>query len=194
VNKTIPYLQFVLTVALGACGSTPPSTSPNPAPTSSSVSPNVNPGAGTLYARDGSVVNAGTQPVRPDQEPRRELGSQEGSRVYLLELYQKAMDEKNALALEVESLRATLDDERNAATTSTSEVDKLKAELADVTKERDALRAQALDLAARVTSAQIARLEAEKSLLQIQIDAAQQADASSRRGSSRDSRSSGGKH
>jgi len=192
VNKTIPFLLF----ALGACGSTPPSTSPSPAPTSSSASPNVNPGAGTLYARDGSVVNAGTQPVRPDQEPRRELGAQEGSRVYLLELYQKAMDEKNALALEVESLHATLDDERNAATTSTSEVDKLKADLADVTKERDALRAQALDLAARVTSAQIARLEAEKSLLQLQIDAAQQADAASSRrgGSSRDPKSTTGKH
>jgi chromosome segregation ATPase len=193
VKKTLPILLFALT----ACGSTPSNTNPDPGATSSSVSPTTNPGAGTLYARDGSVVTAGSQSSRPDQEPRRELGSQEGSRVYLLELYQKAMDEKNALALEVESLRATLEDERNSATATTGEQDKLKAELAEVTKERDALRAQALDLAARVTSAQIARLEAEKSLLQTQIDAAQQAEAASSRRSgstSRDTRSTGGKH
>jgi chromosome segregation ATPase len=179
--------------ALCACGSTPPSTSPNPAATSSSVSPKTNPGEGTLYARDGSIVNAANQPTRPDQEPRRELGAQEGSRVYLLELYQKAMDEKNALALEVESLRATLDDERKSATATTTEEDQLKTNLAQVTQERDALKAQALDLAARVTSAQIARLEAEKALLQLQIDAAQKDETASSRRSSRDSKSSGGK-
>ncbi len=191
MKKTIP----ILLIALCACGSTPPGTSTDATPTSSSVSPSANPGPGTLYARDGSVVSAGSQAARADQEPRRELGSQEGSRVYLLELYQKAMDEKNALALEVENLRATLEDERNVATTTGGEQDKLKAALADVTKERDALRAQALELAARVTSAQIARLEAEKSLLQLQIDAAQQAESSSsRRGSSRDAKSMGGKH
>ncbi len=193
MKKTIPFLLF----ALSACGSTPSNTSSNPAPTSSSVSPTVNPGAGTLYARDGTVVSGSSQPARADQEPRRELGSQEGSRVYLLELYQKAMDEKNALALEVESLRATLEDERNVATTTGGEQDKLKSELAEVTKERDALRAQAFDLAARVTSAQIARLEAEKSLLQLQIDGAQQADAGSSRrssSSSRDPKSMGAKH
>lgn len=193
MKKTISILLF----ALCACGTTPSDTSPNPAATSSSVSPTVNPGPGTLYARDGSVVTPGSQPARIDQEPRRELGSQEGSRVYLLELYQKAMDEKNALALEVESLRAALEDERNVATTTGGEQDKLRSALADVTKERDALRTQAMDLAARVTSAQIARLEAEKSLLQLQIDAAQQAEAgSSRRGSSssRDTKSMGAKH
>jgi chromosome segregation ATPase len=187
VKKTLTCMLFVLC----GCGTTP-SNAPNPAATSSSVSPKTNPGEGTLYARDGSVVNAANQPTRPDQEPRRELGSQEGSRVYLLELYQKAMDEKNALALEVESLRATLDDERKTATTTTTEEEQLKTSLAQVTQERDALKAQALELAARVTSAQIARLEAEKSLLQMQIDAVQKDETSSHR-SSRDSRSSGGK-
>jgi len=189
VKKTIPYLLL----ALCACTSTPPSASPNPSATSSSVSPKANPGDAVLYARDGSVVNAGNQPTRPDQEPRRELGSQEGSRVYLLELYQKAMDEKNALALEVESLRATLEDERKTATTTGTEEEQLKASLAQVTQERDALKTQALDLAARVTSAQIARLEAEKALLQLQIDAAQKEETTSSRRSSRDSKSSGGK-
>jgi chromosome segregation ATPase len=157
------------------------------------VSPKSNPGEGVLYARDGSVVNAGTQPTRPDQEPRRELGAQEGSRVYLLELYQKAMDEKNALALEVESLHATLDDERKTATSTTTEEEQLKTALAQVTQERDALKAQALDLAARVTSAQIARLEAEKALLQLQIDAAQKDDSATSHRSPRDAKPNGGK-
>lgn len=187
MKKTLSLLLS----ALCACGTTPPAASPT-GPTSSSVSPKTNPGEGTLYARDGSVVNAGSQPTRADQEPRRELGAQEGSRVYLLELYQKAMDEKNALALEVESLRATLDDERKTATATTTEEDQLKASLAQVTQERDALKAQALDLAARVTSAQIARLEAEKALLQMQIDTAQKDETSTHR-SGRDSKSSGGK-
>jgi chromosome segregation ATPase len=189
-NHLQPNIPFLL-LLLCACGSTPPAASP----TSGSATPAVTPGPGTLYARDGSVVSAGAQPTRPDQEPKRELGAQEGSRVYLLELYQKAMDEKNALSFEVEGLHATLDEERRVATTNTTEQERLKTELAQVTQERDALKAQAFDLAARVTSAQIARLEAEKALLQLKIEMQHDDAGANRRGgpTSRESRANGGK-
>lgn len=165
-------LSLVLLLVCG-CSSTPSGSGA----TQGSVSPAVDPGAGTLYARDGSVVDAGAQSARADAEPKREIGEGGGSRVYLLELYQKSMDEKNALSLEVEGLRATLEDERKAAATSTTEQERLRTELAQVTQERDGLRTQAFDLAARVTSAQIARLEAEKALLQMKIDAQQHEEA-----------------
>jgi hypothetical protein len=44
-----------------------------------------------------------------------------------------------------------------------------------------------------VTSAQIARLEAEKALLQLQIDAAQKDDSATSHRSPRDAKSNGGK-
>ncbi len=196
-----------LVLALSACALTPSGTET----TQSAVSPSTSSpttsssGASTatveapLYARDGSVVSGGSQPqsqtqqpVRHDAEPKREIGGNEGSRVYLLELYQKSMDEKNALSLEAETLRATLAAERKTADASALELERTRAELAQMTLERDGFRTQSLELAARVTSAQIARLEAEKSLLEHKIEThkREEAAAAKRNGSSSSRQSS----
>jgi hypothetical protein len=202
ITKIRPIaLLPALLLGLSACAAAPSGT----APTQGSVSPNAPAGTpaveGTLYARDGSVVAAGAQsqqPVRPDAEPKREIGDGAGSRVYLLELYQRSMEEKNALSLEVESLRATLDAERKTAAAAAGEQEKLRTELAQVTLERDGLRTQAFDLAARVTSAQIARLEAEKALLEHKIEVHQREEAAAAKRSgaapARESKSNGGVH
>jgi chromosome segregation ATPase len=184
-TRSIPFLLLLLC----ACSASPAGTGP----TQSAIAPGVSPGSGTLYARDGSVVSASAQSGK-EPEPKREIGDGEGSRVYLLELYQKSMDQKNALSVEVEGLRATLEEERKLATAATAEQERLRTELAQVTQERDGLRTQAFDLAARVTSAQIARLEAEKALLQFKIERQQGDDPSNakkRNGSDRDPKSGG---
>jgi hypothetical protein len=126
---------------------------------------------GKVYARDGSVVaaeSAGT--VHVDNAPTRDVGVHEGSRVYLLELYQKTVEEKDALGLEVQALRAELERDKRAGNEGAKSLDDFASKLAAVVKDRDALTAENLDLAARLTTAQILRLEAEKSLLELQID------------------------
>lgn len=166
-------------------------------PTSSSVAPATE---GTLYARDGTVVSGPTKgSARVEAEPKRELGEGEGSRASLLELYTKAVENRNALSVEVDSLRATLEDERRAATIADEERAGLRAEIARLTTERDALKGETLDLAARLTTAQIARLEAQKALLELQIDARmrEEAAASARASSSgqgKDRKRTGGEH
>src|SRR5207247_5708476 len=77
---------------------------PRPAPDRESASTS----ASKLFARDGSLV-AGEPGA-----PTRDVGAHEGSRVYLLELYQKAVEEKDALGLEVVALRAELEREKHA--------------------------------------------------------------------------------
>ncbi|MBK7878535.1 MAG: hypothetical protein IPJ77_23000 [Planctomycetes bacterium] len=120
-----------------------------------------------LYARDGTIV----QGPGASSEPRHEVGARDGSRMYLLELYQKTVEEKEALTRETQSLheaitragetQSALERERDAALAQTS---KLSQELA---------RAQSdnVDLSARLVTAQIRRLEAEKLLLEARIDA-----------------------
>jgi hypothetical protein len=100
------------------------------------------------------------------------------------------------LSLEAETLRATLEAERKVAAAAASEIEKLRAELAQVTLECDGFRTQSLDLAARVTSAQIARLEAEKALLEHKIEThrREEAAASKRGGSSSRQSGPGGGH
>ncbi|MBL8858651.1 MAG: hypothetical protein JNL28_09115 [Planctomycetes bacterium] len=126
---------------------------------------------GRLYARDGTPIVPGpTGAVRVEAEPKRELGEGEGSRASLLELYTNAVAEKNAYAEEVMNLKAALEVERKQVTMGIDERAVLRTEMTKIIRERDALLAESLDLAARLTTAQIARLEAQKELLTMQID------------------------
>lgn len=124
-----------------------------------------------LYARDGSVV-AGDQPgsITTTGEPTRDVGSNAGSRMYLLDLYQKAMDEKDALALEVKGLNAALTQEQSALEALTKERNALAAQVQTLQGENQRVAVENVDLAARLTTAQIRRLEAEKLLLEAQIE------------------------
>lgn len=131
-----------------------------------------------LYARDGSVVAVPPRgSTRVENEPKRDIGENEGSRTTLLELYQKSMEAKNAANVQVENLQAALADQQKLAAQAAEERALLRAEITKLTQERDAARAEALDLAGRLTTAQIARLEAEKSLLEVQIANRQREDA-----------------
>lgn len=141
-------------------------------------------GEPVLYARDGSVV-VGDQPgsITTTGEPTRDVASHAGSRMYLLDLYQKAMDEKDALSIEVKGLNAALAHEQAALEVIAKERDALTAQLRELQSENQRVGAENADLAARLTTAQIRRLEAEKLLLEAQIEwqRAQAADADAAR-------------
>lgn len=157
IHPTILGLALVLTSCL-ANPSARPTDTPSTPPSKS-------------YARDGSVVPAETAgSIHVESGPTRDIGAHEGSRVYLLELYQKTVEEKDALGLEVQALHAELERDKRAGHEGAKSLDELASQLAAAVKDREALAAENLDLAARLTAAQILRLEAEKALLELQID------------------------
>ncbi len=127
--------------------------------------------APVAYARDGSVV-VGDEPgsITTTGEPTRDVASHAGSRMYLLDLYQKAMDEKDALSLEVKGLGSALSQEQGALEAMTKERDALAAKVQHMQGDNERFAAENADLAARLTTAQIRRLEAEKLLLEAQIE------------------------
>jgi len=124
-----------------------------------------------LYARDGSPVQGpvtGSITTTPSS-PRHDVENP-GSRLYLLELYQRVMDENEELKVELDNLDQLL--QRSEQYGKELEVRILALE-AQVTSEQSTvaeLRAQMLDLAGRLTTAQIRRLEAEKLLLESTIE------------------------
>ncbi|MFN0244916.1 MAG: hypothetical protein ACKVWV_18695 [Planctomycetota bacterium] len=126
------------------------------------------PAESVLYARDGSVV---TPNAPATNAPSRDLPTPAGSRMYLLDLYQKAVEEKEALALEVKGLNAALSKEQAQTESVIRERDALHARLQALDDEKKELATENVDLAARLVTAQIRRLESEKALLEWKIDA-----------------------
>lgn len=130
-------------------------------------------GERVLYARDGSVVggvsNAPRQKAAPAATPSHELGPDEGGRMYILELYQNVIEERDRLALENQDLAAALDKTQTALEASRAEVAGLRELVRSLEDEKQMLVDDNLQLAARLTTAQIRRLQSEKILLQSRI-------------------------
>jgi len=124
-------------------------------------------GPQVLYARDGSVVQ-GAGATR--NGPAAERLPQEGSRTFMLELYQKAIDEKEALALEIRNLEATLAKSRSELAAALKEKDELQKKHEALEAERVRLQDESFELSGRLVTAQIRRLEAEKILLESKIE------------------------
>jgi hypothetical protein len=119
-----------------------------------------------LYARDGSVVEPAAQDVAESGTAgRRDVGAESG-RMYLLELYQQVIDERDSLSREVYALRADLEAQSGALGQSQARVIELEGELRVQQAEVQRLGAEGQDLAARLTTAQIRRLQAERLLLE----------------------------
>ena len=132
--------------------------------------PDAGGGQPVLYARDGSVVGGEAHPSTPPSGPAAEHLPQEGSRTFMLELYQKAIDEKEALALEIKNLEATLEKARTELAASVKEKDELEKKHDALEAERARLQEENFDLAGRLVTAQIRRLESEKILLESKIE------------------------
>jgi len=124
-----------------------------------------------LYARDGSVVSG--QPagsVVVTDEPQREIAGSQGTRTYLLELYQSAIEERDNLALEVSGLTASLEKSEAHARELEQKVLELDGQLSERDERLEQQRLASLDLAGRLTTAQIRRLQAEKLLIEAKLD------------------------
>ena len=89
--------------------------------------------------------------------------------MYILELYQKAIDERDALELEVRSVQAELERARAAAAKAESEQSGSAGRIGALEEENRRLLAENVELAARLATAQIRRLQAEKLLLEARI-------------------------
>lgn len=191
----IASLLCVLTAACAASRVDQSTTPTNPGTVVSATTPTIE---GVLYARDGTpVTSASKGAARVEPEPKRDLGESEGGRASLLELYTKSVADKNALAEEVVALKAALELEHKSVQIGVDERAVLRGEMTKLIRERDALQAETMDLAARLTTAQIARLEAQKTLLEMQIDQRMREEAAqSVQGSSKDKdkKRSGGEH
>ena len=124
-----------------------------------------------LYARDGSVVGEqqpGTVQVTPDSG--RGAAEEGGSRWTLLEQYQNAVTENEDMALELRALNQALDAlEAREAELSTL-VRELQDTLAATRNQVTSLQDENVELASRLTTAQIRRLQSEKLLLQAKLD------------------------
>jgi hypothetical protein len=127
-------------------------------------------GAQVLYARDGSVVQTDGRPTTQSGGPAAERLPQEGSRTFMLELYQKAIDEKEALALEVKNLEATLSKSRAELAAALKASEELQQKHDALEAERARLQEENFELAGRLVTAQIRRLESEKILLESKIE------------------------
>jgi hypothetical protein len=154
-----------LALALGACATTNR--------TRTDLPPGAVPDGGAqpvLYARDGSVVQTDSRASTQPSGPAAARLPQEGSRTFMLELYQKAIDEKEALALEIKNLEATLEKSRTELSAALKDKDELQKKHDALEAERARLQEESFDLAARLVTAQIRRLESEKILLESKIE------------------------
>ena len=125
----------------------------------------------TLYGRDGSPVAAqrgGT--VDPTRKSTHDLDSSDGSRMYILELYQQAIDEKESLEVEVEALSSALEKANDAIEQGALRIEELQKLSETLRSDVATLQADGEDLANRLTTAQIRRLEAEKLLLEAKLE------------------------
>jgi len=166
MSKTTHTIRTaVLALALGACGITNRTRTDLPA----GAVPDAG-SPGVLYARDGSVVQADGRANTQRSGPAAERLPQEGSRTFMLELYQKAIDEKEALALEIKNLEATLEKSRSELAAALKLTEELQKKHDALEAERARLQEESFDLAARLVTAQIRRLESEKILLESKIE------------------------
>lgn len=165
-------LLLALCSACALPGEQPLETVPPTAQAASRVEPVPRPGEEPrLYARDGSVVTPrASVSAPPAGAAQRDLGGSESSRYYMLELYQQVVDERDSLAGEVARLTAELEAGRARRLQLEERLAQIEAALATRETELEGLRADNVELAGRLTTAQIRRLQAEKLLLESRLE------------------------
>lgn len=124
-----------------------------------------------LYGWDGGVVDGAPQGRVSEQEGTpRGLETPPAGRMHIIELYQQVLDERDALASEVEILRKGLEETSLALEAKTKESLDLGAQVASLEAAHAGLMSDNRDIAARLVQAQIRRLESEKLLLETRIE------------------------
>ena len=141
-----------------------------------------------LYAWDGGVVDGAPQgQVTTEEGTPRGVETPPAGRAHIIELYQQVLDERDALAEELENLRLVLQRTTQALDAKARESDDLAARLAAIEAAHKELMDDNQSIAARLVQAQIRRLEAEKLLLEnhIEIERAKAEEAARAQGRSR---------
>lgn len=123
-----------------------------------------------LYSRDGGVVDSRKPGSVTEDTPSHDVDKAAPGRMYILELYQAAIDERDALQLEVAALNRALERTKNDLAATTAAFDARGEELARSERQRSRLQAENEDLTARLVTAQIRRLEAEKVLIESRLE------------------------
>jgi hypothetical protein len=132
-----------------------------------------------LYARDGTPIPASgpgassstSSGERVDESPAQRLATDEsGGRMYILELYQKVIEERDSYATEIQVLSGEIERMRGTLLEADRRIAELEEVQSSMNVEKQALIDENLDLAARLTTAQIRRLQAEKILLEKELD------------------------
>jgi len=124
-----------------------------------------------LYAWDGGVVDGAPQgQVTTEEGTPRGVEAPPAGRAHIIELYQQALDERDALSEELEHLRLVLQQTTQALDAKTRESEDLSARLASLEAAHKELMDDNQSIAARLVQAQIRRLEAEKLLLENHIE------------------------
>ena len=126
-------------------------------------------------AISGGLLDVGVVPAAPEGTPTigaptHGIEPTESGRLYILELYQEILEERDALEIEVSGLLEALETAQAEVANLRGAVQSDSGTLAALNNELALLRAENADLAARLTTAQIRRLEAEKILLENRID------------------------
>lgn len=93
----------------------------------------------------------------------------ESGRLYILELYQDVLDQRDALELEVAALTTELERALTQVQAFEQRVQADENRIVALEAENQTLDAEVRDLAGRLTTAQIRRLESEKLLLESKI-------------------------
>ncbi len=127
-----------------------------------------------LYPGGEGVHDAPTPGFSVEGQPgNHDVQPTETGRMHLLELYQGAIDEREALELELAGVQGALDRAYAELDSKNLELEQRAGVQSQLEAERDALQAQNAELAGRLATAQIRRLEAEKMLLEAKIEMAQ---------------------
>ena len=124
-----------------------------------------------LIARDGSIVSPqqpGTVAITP--RPGQDSMQEEGSKWTLLEQYQAAVSAREELEFEVTALGVALDQSEAETARLSQVVQQLQTQLAAQEQTIAGLKDESLELAARLTTAQVRRLQSEKLLLEGKLE------------------------
>lgn len=152
-------------------GSTVSSLYGTPAIANSTAAQPTQDGQYPIFNWDGGIVDSREPGEIVEAEPTHDIEpSTGGGRMYILELYQAAIDERDALQLEIAALDRALERTQTELANQSRTVRERTAELEEVAAERDQLRAENEDLTARLVTAQIRRLEAEKLLIESKLE------------------------
>jgi hypothetical protein len=123
-----------------------------------------------LLAWDGGVVDEPVQGAVAQGDSPKGLGPSPAGRMHIIELYQEALDERDQLRIEVGELGIALERADEALGAGAAKSAALEERARELEAEVQRLISQNQDLAARLATAQIRRLEAEKLLLETRLD------------------------